>query len=558
MFCLRSSDAISTTDSSRHGDGIDLPSPASSTVESETSDYPRSTPSPRDHDSGIGSLEEFSDSKDTDQGLGDELIDELSSSGKEACINNNNNNESADVLRKVRVALEKLPEGRGPLSSSNCLKSSSLKKRLPHNISISCSNNKCNSEKSEPAKKLKLEITEMGNQGKITEYLSEMKHFTALRKEKLDRVLNLKTEIESSSSLLQTVVKKEELSIHTTAEDYFQSTTPELLSESSVDSSERNLKTTPPDEEKPPPIVVESHQFEVPKAVIRFPSKSVNMIQCRWESCGQELESCGKLIDHLKTRHASLQMKEEVQKYKCLWEGCKVFGKTSCSKSWLEKHIISHGGNKPFQCIVDGCKQRFSTQSLLERHVNSHFKSTSLPNPHGNVVRKICETSSSSSSSVYHSASGSSSGSSTPKVVSKVMKKAGRKLKYRKTIFSARLFDLFDIGIMAQLQEKLAAIETNSCCKVDQDRITLSGSVIAKKRDESGKVMFLMRWTPINLLDDEWVDKASVSSYKTIRICSLPESSKYTLSESLFHQNNTPSLRFKRKFNPLRMKETLS
>ncbi|CAB4067103.1 AEBP2 [Lepeophtheirus salmonis] len=506
---------ISTTDSSRHGDGIDLPSPASSTVESETSDYPRSTPSPRDHDSGIGSLEEFSDSKDTDQGLGDELIDELSSSGKEACINNNNNNESADVLRKVRVALEKLPEGRGPLSSSNCLKSSSLKKRLPHNISISCSNNKCNSEKSEPAKKLKLEITEMGNQGKITEYLSEMKHFTALRKEKLDRVLNLKTEIESSSSLLQT-----------------------LLSESSVDSSERNLKTTPPDEEKPPPIVVESHQFEVPKAVIRFPSKSVNMIQCRWESCGQELESCGKLIDHLKTRHASLQMKEEVQKYKCLWEG--------------------HGGNKPFQCIVDGCKQRFSTQSLLERHVNSHFKSTSLPNPHGNVVRKICETSSSSSSSVYHSASGSSSGSSTPKVVSKVMKKAGRKLKYRKTIFSARLFDLFDIGIMAQLQEKLAAIETNSCCKVDQDRITLSGSVIAKKRDESGKVMFLMRWTPINLLDDEWVDKASVSSYKTIRICSLPESSKYTLSESLFHQNNTPSLRFKRKFNPLRMKETLS
>ena len=23
---------------------------------------------------------------------------------------------------------------------------------------------------------------------------------------------------------------------------------------------------------------------------------------------------------------------------------------------------MSHGGNKPFQCIVDGCKHRFGTQ----------------------------------------------------------------------------------------------------------------------------------------------------------------------------------------------------
>ena len=48
--------------------------------------------------------------------------------------------------------------------------------------------------------------------------------------------------------------------------------------------------------------------------------------------------------------------------YKCLWEGCKVYGKGSSSKLWLEKHVMSHGGNKPFQCIVDGCKHRFGTQ----------------------------------------------------------------------------------------------------------------------------------------------------------------------------------------------------
>ena len=51
-----------------------------------------------------------------------------------------------------------------------------------------------------------------------------------------------------------------------------------------------------------------------------------------------------------------------IQQYKCLWEGCKVYGKGSSSKVWLEKHVLSHGGNKPFQCIVDGCKQRFGTQ----------------------------------------------------------------------------------------------------------------------------------------------------------------------------------------------------
>lgn len=46
----------------------------------------------------------------------------------------------------------------------------------------------------------------------------------------------------------------------------------------------------------------------------------------------------------------------------CLWTGCKVFGKPSCSRTWLERHVLSHGGNKPYKCIVDNCGQRFSSQ----------------------------------------------------------------------------------------------------------------------------------------------------------------------------------------------------
>ena len=48
--------------------------------------------------------------------------------------------------------------------------------------------------------------------------------------------------------------------------------------------------------------------------------------------------------------------------YHCLWEGCKVFGKKSCSQSWLEKHVPTHGGKFAFACIVSGCKMRFSSQ----------------------------------------------------------------------------------------------------------------------------------------------------------------------------------------------------
>jgi hypothetical protein len=49
----------------------------------------------------------------------------------------------------------------------------------------------------------------------------------------------------------------------------------------------------------------------------------------------------------------------------CLWSDCKVFNKPSCSRSWLERHVLSHGGNKPLQCIVQKCRQRFSSQVII-------------------------------------------------------------------------------------------------------------------------------------------------------------------------------------------------
>lgn len=62
----------------------------------------------------------------------------------------------------------------------------------------------------------------------------------------------------------------------------------------------------------------------------------------------------------LKVKHVNTQSLSET--FVCRWIGCKVFDRASCSRSWLERHVLSHGGNKPFRCIVDGCGQRFSSQ----------------------------------------------------------------------------------------------------------------------------------------------------------------------------------------------------
>lgn len=63
-----------------------------------------------------------------------------------------------------------------------------------------------------------------------------------------------------------------------------------------------------------------------------------------------------------------------LNKLLCLFQ---VYNRASCSLSWLERHVLSHGGNRPFKCIVDNCSQRFPTQAALQRHVNSHFESNS-------------------------------------------------------------------------------------------------------------------------------------------------------------------------------------
>lgn len=79
---------------------------------------------------------------------------------------------------------------------------------------------------------------------------------------------------------------------------------------------------------------------------------------CYWDKCNKKHDSNSKLLDHMQQQHVNSQ----TGPFSCLWVGCKVYNKESCSRRWLERHVLSHGGSKQLKCIVEGCGLRFGSQ----------------------------------------------------------------------------------------------------------------------------------------------------------------------------------------------------
>lgn len=106
-------------------------------------------------------------------------------------------------------------------------------------------------------------------------------------------------------------------------------------------------------------------------------------VRCKWYQCDCEIAS-DMLLEHIRIKHVATQLQfsdnhevnAEEQSFVCLWNGCKVYNRPSCLLTWLERHIVSHVGDKPYCCIVAGCGSRFASQVMLERHVNGHFSGT--------------------------------------------------------------------------------------------------------------------------------------------------------------------------------------
>lgn len=100
---------------------------------------------------------------------------------------------------------------------------------------------------------------------------------------------------------------------------------------------------------------------------------------------------------------ARVPEQEPEKSYVCLWEGCKVYGVRSQKRSWLDRHVLQHSGDKPFKCIVENCGSRFKSQSALEKHVNHHFTSSNSNGNNAKDSTSNCSNSNSDGSSEHGS-----------------------------------------------------------------------------------------------------------------------------------------------------------
>jgi len=178
----------------------------------------------------------------------------------------------------------------------------------------------------------------------------------------------------------------------------------------------------------------------------------------------------------------------------------------------MEKHVPSHGGKFAYACIVEDCKMRFSSQVMLERHVNSHFSET---------------TSSSAQTGPRKSIEGAPA--------RKVLKRAGVKLKFRRLPYSARIFDFFDAGIMSGIRHHVAAVDQRGWTKFNMhnDSIEFRSKAISIRKDDNGRRKVRLKWIPEDLLPDEWVPLEDAQPTKTVKLCNLPEKTKAMLQHEL-------------------------
>ncbi|XP_059621671.1 zinc finger protein jing homolog [Phlebotomus argentipes] len=241
---------------------------------------------------------------------------------------------------------------------------------------------------------------------------------------------------------------------------------------------------------------------EMPKGVRKSDGRIVGV--CYWDQCSARFDSSSKLLDHLQTHHVTPQ----TVPFSCLWAGCKVHSRQSCSRRWLEGHVLSHGGPKTFKCIFDGCGQRFGSRVALEKHVNSHLNTTE------------------------------NSGNSTSKRTSdlpmnKLIRRNGKKLRYRRQPWSARMFDFFDSGIMESLQHRL--LISSAVTSGPDGSVVFHGKKIGCRVTPKG-TEFYVSWTPANIIPDEWVmepESGSSSITKTVPLVSLDTRERIALQEHL-------------------------
>ncbi|TDG96961.1 hypothetical protein EPR50_G00234810 [Perca flavescens] len=246
---------------------------------------------------------------------------------------------------------------------------------------------------------------------------------------------------------------------------------------------------------------------------------------CCWDHCQLLFLSSPDLAEHIRATHVDGQRGGV---FVCLWKGCKVYNTPSTSQSWLQRHMLTHSGDKPFKCVVGGCNATFASQGGLARHVPTHFSSQS-----------------------------SSKVSSQGKLKEESPSKAGlnkrRKLKnkHRRSLHAsveqtgnggererARPHDFFDAQTMDAIRHR--AICLNLATHIESlgngHSVVFHSTVIARRKEDSGKVKVLLHWTPEDILPDVWVNESDRLQQKTkvVHLSKLPTDTAIHLDPNIY------------------------
>ncbi|XP_068459921.1 zinc finger protein aebp2-like [Clinocottus analis] len=231
---------------------------------------------------------------------------------------------------------------------------------------------------------------------------------------------------------------------------------------------------------------------------------------CCWDLCPQCFNSSPDLAEHIRGIHVDGQRGGV---FVCLWKGCKVYNTPSTSQSWLQRHMLTHSGDKPFKCVVGGCNASFASQGGLARHVPSHFSQQS-----------------------------SSKMSSQAKLKEESPSKAGlnkrKKLKNKRRCSLPRHHDFFDAQTMDAIRHR--AICLNLATHIESvgngHSVVFNSSVVAKRKEGSGKVKVLLHWTPEDILPDVWVNETERSQLKSkvVHLSQLPQDAAMLLDPNIY------------------------
>uniref|UniRef100_A0A3B4GBK7 Zinc finger protein aebp2-like n=1 Tax=Pundamilia nyererei TaxID=303518 RepID=A0A3B4GBK7_9CICH len=290
---------------------------------------------------------------------------------------------------------------------------------------------------------------------------------------------------------------------------------PSLLS-SSLASTKGNISSTLMDMEstassgRSTPAMLNGHTGGVAGSGSLVAGGKSLSYTCCWDHCQLLFPSSPDLAEHIRATHVDGQRGGV---FVCLWKGCKVYNTPSTSQSWLQRHMLTHSGDKPFKCVVGGCNATFASQGGLARHVPTHFSSQS-----------------------------SSKMSSQSKVKEESPSKAGlnkrRKLKNKHRRSLPRPHDFFDAQTMDAIRHR--AILLNLATHIESlgngHSVVFHSTVIAKRKEDSGKVKVLLHWTPEDILPDVWVNESDRVQQKTkvVHLSKLPSDTAVLLDPNIY------------------------